>query len=44
MTRSTILYNWDSVHYVLAQDRYDLLAHQPWPAEGAVAPAARRAV
>ncbi len=25
------VYGWDSVHYVLAQDRYDLAAHQPHP-------------
>lgn len=31
LTRSPVVYNWDSVHYVLAQDRYDILAHQPHP-------------
>jgi hypothetical protein len=31
LTRAELVYNWDSVHYILAQDRYDLLAHQPHP-------------
>lgn len=31
VTRVHRIYGWDSVHYVLAQDRYDLLAHQPHP-------------
>lgn len=31
LTRSPVVYNWDSVHYVLALDRYDILAHQPHP-------------
>lgn len=30
-TGSPVVYNWDSVHYVLALDRYDILAHQPHP-------------
>lgn len=29
--RSRLVYSWDSVHYVLAQDRYNLLTHQPHP-------------
>lgn len=31
LTRVHRIYGWDSVHYLLAQDRYDLLAHQPHP-------------
>jgi hypothetical protein len=31
LTRVHRIYGWDSVHYILAQDRYDLLAHQPHP-------------
>lgn len=31
VTRVHRIYGWDSVHYLLAQDRYDLLAHQPHP-------------
>ena len=30
-TRARLVYGWDSVHYILAQDRYDILAHQPHP-------------
>jgi hypothetical protein len=31
LSRVHRIYGWDSVHYVLAQDRYDILAHQPHP-------------
>jgi len=31
LTRTSVVYNWDSVHYLLAQDRYDILEHQPHP-------------
>lgn len=30
-TRTPVVYNWDSIHYVLAQDDYDLAKHQPHP-------------
>lgn len=30
-THTPVVYNWDSVHYLLALDRYDILAHQPHP-------------
>src|SRR5437773_12076254 len=31
LTRSEVVYAWDSVHYMLAQDRYDIPAQQPHP-------------
>ena len=31
LTRSPEIYNWDSVNYILAQDRYSLPDHQPHP-------------
>lgn len=31
LTRSRLVYGWDTVHYMLAQDRYDIPAHQPHP-------------
>jgi hypothetical protein len=31
LTRSELIYGWDTVNYILAQQRYDLLAHQPHP-------------
>jgi len=31
LSRVHRIYGWDSVHYLLAQDRYDILAHQPHP-------------
>lgn len=30
-TRTRFIYGWDTVHYVLAQDRYDVRLHQPHP-------------
>ncbi len=30
-TRTPVVYNWDSVHYLLALDRYDIRSHQPHP-------------